>query len=281
MEIRTNVSGFNPHVTKPAFALPTRSCDTHMHILGPFDRFPLRVTKNLNPPEAALCDYRKVQIETGLSRFLVVQASSYGNDNSCALDAVARGNGNGRAVVAIDPDISDEELRSLHNAGARGVRLHNIVAGGVGLDKLEAIADRIRPLGWHVQLYVDASSLVELEPRVQKLDIPVVFDHMAHIDATSTLNDPGYAVLKRLLRSGAAWVKLSNALFPASGERATDLFKANPERVMWGSDWPHVAFSSGPTPDDGVLLNALADWLPKDRDREQVLALNPAALYFS
>jgi predicted TIM-barrel fold metal-dependent hydrolase len=280
VQIRTNLAGFNRYVTPPRFALPSNSCDSHMHIIGPFDRFPLRVTTMLNPPAGTAEDYCEMQARTGLARMVVVQPSSYGTDNECTLQAVEAAHGQARAVVVVDPDIGSDALKTLHRRGARGVRMQKVVAGGVSFDLLEDIAARIRPLGWHIQLFLDTPDIEELAPRLSRLDLPVVFDHMAHMNPDAGQCGPGYMALLRMLEEGIAWVKLSNAFFKASGERARDLFKANPKRAVWGSDWPHVSFSSGATPDDGQLLNDLAEWFPRAADREQILVTNADALYF-
>lgn len=167
----------------------------------------------------------------------------------------------------------------MHQRGARGVRAQMVAKGGLSFDALESVSARIASFGWHLQLYLDARDLPDLVGRLRRLPVPLVFDHMAHVLELSGTDEPGFRILLDLLAEGRAWVKLSNALFPPSRERARLLAQANPERILWGSDWPHVAHSDG-VPDDGALLDALADWFPDEQLRRKALVVNPDRLYF-
>lgn len=277
--LRTNSLGFRRDARPPRTAAPAGSCDCHMHIVGPFARYPLRETRTFVPPEATLDDYRATARTVGIDRMVIVQPSFFGTDNACTLDAAAAMEGRARAVVVVAPDATEDELRSMHGRGARGVRLQGVASGGLSLDSLEQVAARIRPLGWHVQLYLDSRRLPDLAERLRRLPVDVVFDHMAHVERASGVDEAGFRVLLDLLASGRAWVKLSNALFPASAERARRLIAANPERALWGSDWPHVAYGEDP-PEDGALLDALADWAGSEATRRRILVDNPSSLYF-
>ncbi len=157
--------------------------------------------------------------------------------------------------------------------------MNNVSTGGLTPELLQKTADRIRDLGWHIQLYVDATDLDALAPLLRTLDVPLVLDHMAHVKKENGTNTTGFQALKSLLADGLAWVKLSNALFAPSGSRASELYSANPERVLWGTDWPHAAYPEE-VPDDGVLIDDLRAWLPDEKSVEQVLVKNPATLYF-
>ena len=276
---RTNMHGFRREIRAPLVPLPDRACDTHMHIVGPFDRYPLRETRSLTPPESTLDDYRAVLARTGLQRNVIVQPIFFAKDNACTLDACVALAGDARAVVVVDPDVDEATLMAMHRQGARGIRIQRVVAGGASIEDIETLAAKIAPLGWHIQLFVDASDLADLRPTLAALPVDLVFDHMAHVARDSRIDHPGFATLLDLLDSGKAWVKLSNARFQPDAERARRLIAANAERVLWGSDWPHVAYQEE-VPDDGELLDRLAAWAPDDLTRRRILADNPDALYF-
>jgi predicted TIM-barrel fold metal-dependent hydrolase len=277
---KTNERGFRRIIRAPQQPLPPLACDTHMHIVGPFTDYPLRETRSLQPPEATLDDYRGVLRTTGLQRNVIVQPSFFAKDNACTLDAAQALGANARAVVVVDADVAAAQIAQMHACGARGVRLQRIVSGGASIDDLERIAERIGPFGWHIQLYLDASELPELASRLRSLPVDVVFDHMAHIHRGSGVDQSGFGVLLELLAAGRTWVKLSGARFVPDAARARRLIEANPERMLWGSDWPHVAYEED-VPDEGRLLDLLAEWAPDEALRRRILVDNPALLYFS
>ena len=278
--IRTNTLGFRRDLRPPRTGLPAGACDAHMHIVGPQASYPFTATRSLSPPEATWRDYRGTMRVLGLSRCVIVQASFYGADNRCTLDAVAESEGCARAVVVVAPDVTRDEIARMHAQGARGVRLQMVAKGGVDLGAMEPIAAQIAPFGWHLQLYLDAEELPALAARLRGLPVPLVFDHMAHVVRGNGLDSPGFRLLIDLLGEGRAWVKLSNALFTPSAERARRLVAANPERVLWGTDWPHVALGEDGVPDDAALVDDLAAWIPDPAVRRQALVTNPDALYF-
>jgi predicted TIM-barrel fold metal-dependent hydrolase len=215
----------------------------------------------------------------GLDRCVIVQPSFFAFDNACTLDSVGRSGNRARAIVVVKPDVAKADLEAMHHRGARGARAQTVVAGGMSFDAIEEISKRIAPFGWHLQLYLDARSLPDLVQRLRRLPVDVVFDHMAHIQPDSGMEEPGFVALLNLLADGKAWVKLSNALVPPSAERARRLVSENPERILWGSDWPHVAYLGAP-PDEGALINDLADWVPDVQMRHRILVSNPDRLYF-
>ncbi|HVF63077.1 MAG TPA: amidohydrolase family protein [Casimicrobiaceae bacterium] len=279
--IATNTLGFRREITQPRTRVPAGSCDSHMHIVGPQSKYPFAPVRSLSPPEASWQDYRRTASKLGLDRCVVVTPSFYGTDNRCTLDAVDGSGGRARAVVVVSPDVSSEEIARMHARGARGVRVQVISKGGIDFSTMEAVAERIAPFGWHLQLYLDAENLPPMLDRLHRLPVAVVFDHMAHVNQSNGTDGPGFRALLSLLDGARAWVKLSNALFPPSSARAAILARANPDRVLWGSDWPHVAHSDAGVPDDGALVDELAAWIPDEAARAKALVTNPATLYFA
>lgn len=250
-----------------------------MHIVGPLSRFPYRETRNLTPPEATWEDYRRVSVHLGLERCVIVQPSFYATDNGCTLDAVARSGGIARAVVVVGKDATRGELLALHRRGARAIRSQTISAGGLSLDDVKRLASPMRELGWHLELYVDEQDIPRISQQLKVLGVPIVFDHMAETQRKDRHDSDGFGELLRLLENGIAWVKLSSAHFEPSPDRARLLAKANPERILWGTDWPHVSYE-GSSPDDGQLLDAVAEWFADEHTRALAMSSNPAGLYF-
>jgi len=269
----------------PAWRAPEGACDAHFHIFGPYDRFPLDAKRPYTPPPATIPHYRSMAEKLGLTRAIVVQASVYGTDNAVTLDAVAQfGQEHARAVVVVD-DTAD--LAAMHAAGARGVRFNAVSGNGAPIEQLEALARRIAPLGWHIQIYSKGAAMLDLAPRLATLPVPVVLDHMAGAPAAEGPQGPVVEAALRLLETGQAWVKLSG--YRSSAAPWADLpplarryISAAPERCLWGTDWPHTQI---PSPqdmlDDAVLLDWFADWAPAPADRRRILVENPLKLYFA
>jgi predicted TIM-barrel fold metal-dependent hydrolase len=214
---------------------------------------------------------------------VVVQASIHGTDNRCTLDAVAALGAGYRAVVVVDESFDTAALREMDRAGTRGVRF-NLVSGGAAAEQLDAVARRIAPLGWHVQMFADADALAVLAPRLAALPVPVVIDHIGGARAVHGAAAPGFQALLRLLDGGRAWVKLCGYRASA-GPPYTDvtplaraLIAAAPERCVWGTDWPHPSLQRD-VPDDGELFDLLGEWAPDAATRQRILVDNPAALY--
>jgi len=263
------------------------ACDCHFHIFGAAARYPFTPRRDYTPPEASLDAYRAMAAQLGLERHVIVQPSVYGTDNSCTLDALAAlGREHSRAVVVLDETaIQDSELAAMTEAGVRGVRFNMVNAGGPSLDQLSAIARRIAPFGWHVQLFLQGQQISDMRSVLAQLATPVVIDHMGLVIPGSA----GYAqhldALRGLLGSGRAWVKLCGYRASAAGHPYHDvaplaraLLEAAPERCVWGTDWPHPGLQDQ-MPDDAHLFDLLAAWAPAEDVRRRVLVDNPAHLY--
>lgn len=273
-------------ITPPRIRASALACDCHIHILGPYARYPLGERRAYTPPEASLADYARVQAALGMERVVVVQPSVYGTDNRCTLDALAHfGRDRSRGIAVVDPAIGDAQLRTMHEAGIRGVRVNLVTAGGPPMEHLAQLAAKIAPLGWHTQVYVDGAQLETLAPVLRELPTDVVVDHMGQIPTAWGLDHPAVAALRALLDGGRAWVKLcayrsSSAGYPFldADPLAKLLVETAPERCVWGTDWPHPSFE-GTVPDDGELLDAAMRWATTPALRQRLLVENPAALY--
>jgi predicted TIM-barrel fold metal-dependent hydrolase len=278
--------GPNPFVSSPGFAVPAHACDTHAHVIGPADRFPMVARRSYTPPAATEAAYLGMLDSLGMARGVLVQISVYGTDNRCMVESLKAHPDRLRGVAVVAPDVGDDELEVLHAAGVRGIRINVLFGGGVAIDEMERLAARVAPLGWHIQLLIDARNLPELGPRMMKLPVEVVFDHMGHMPVSAGIVHPGFQWMLRLVQEGKAWVKLSGAYrisqagapFHDTVDFAQALVKAAPERCVWGSDWPHVSVE-GPMFNTGALLDLLPRWVPEAAVRNRILVDNPARLY--
>lgn len=282
-----NTQAPRAEIRAPHWRAPAGATDCHFHIFGPQARYKLNPGRAYTPLEASMADYARVADTLGLQRFVIVQASIYGTDNSCALDAVAQwGQQRARAVAVVDDGFDATNLRRLHAAGVRGVRFNAVTGNGTPLDQLSTLAARVAPLGWHIQLYLHGEVLPELAPRLAALPVPVVIDHLGQVAAAKGVAHPEFQALLRLIGSGRAWIKLCGYRASSTGypfhdvaPMARALIEAAPERCVWGTDWPHPNFF-GTMPDDGELFDLLGDWAPDEAARHRILVDNPAKLYW-
>lgn len=269
----------------PKLKAPAGSVDCHMHLYD--DRYAAAPGAKLLPPNASLDDYHPLQVLLGLHRLVIVTPSTYGTDNRCLLDGLARSQGQARGVAVIDRGITDAELQNLHKAGVRGIRF-NLSYGGADLADLESLAARVAELGWNVQVVAPGNQLVELEGRLQRLPARLVIDHMGHVPQPEGINSAAFGVIARLLDGERTWVKLSGPYIKSRsgppdyadvGAVARELVHRHSERLLWGSDWPHPTVAIGNKPDDGRIFDLLADWAPDDKVRTAILRDNPVSLY--
>lgn len=259
------------------------TCDCHAHVYGPPARYPARPGAAYTPPTSYLAEYQAMLSRVGLDRAVVVQPTVYA-DNAATADALTASGGRWRGVAKFTAGTRDADFASMDRLGFRGVRVHGI-GDANELAQLPKIAQTIAPFGWHIQLHADASRLADLEPLLVSLPVPVVLDHFARVDPAQGPEGAEMAVVRRLLGSGRSWLKLSgyylvsHQAFPYCDldPIATALIATRPDRLVWGSNWPHPLQDS--PPDEADLLALLGRWAP-DRDvREKILIRNPAELY--
>jgi 2-pyrone-4,6-dicarboxylate lactonase len=278
---------------RPLLQLPAGACDCHAHILGPAARHAYSPERVYTPPDCLLSDYQVMLNTVGIERAVLVQPSVYGRDNSVMLQALQSLQAQGKAwrgVAVVDPLIDNAALAALHSAGVRGVRV-NVVdvkpgAAAIKLDSLRGLAERIAPLGWHMEFLMHVNERPELDRELAGFPLDVVFGHLGYMKTSQGLAAPGFQALLRLLESGRAWVKLTGPYrISALGLPYADvtplahaLLQCAPRQVVWGSDWPHVMLK-GTMPNDGDLADLLSDWVPDAALRRQVLVDNPARLY--
>lgn len=286
----------DPNPRKPSFAPPPNSCDTHFHIFGPPEKFSFASTRQYTPPAAPLDHYLNMSAVIGIERGVVVQPSVHGLDNSVTLDAIEKSGGRFRGVARVDDKASPSDLKKLHEGGIRGVRFNLLdrPRGNIALDVFDRVVERIAEFGWSVDFHIDPKNLLEQEKRIRALKLPVVFDHIARVKPAEGLNQPAFQLLLDLVKKDRFWVKVSGAdkicNTGVSSYRglpyvevipfARAVIEAAPDRVIWGTDWPHSnIFVPGKTPNDGDLVDLLLEFAPDEKTRKKILVDNPAALY--
>ncbi|MCX6597915.1 MAG: amidohydrolase family protein [Acidobacteria bacterium] len=285
--------------TKPSFAVPAQACDCHTHIYGDPAQFPLSPGRSYTPEIATPKEMSALHRALAIERVVIVTPSVYGTDNSATLAGLKTRGGTARGIAVIDDKTTEDELNRLHRAGFRGIRLNLSNAGqndpAQGRARLEAAIARVAHRGWHIQMFTNLAVIAGIAELVQRSKVPIVFDHFGGAQLPQGTGQPGFDVLLSLVRGGQAYVKISLAganttLTREAKPLAEALIAANPERILWGTDWPHP--DSAPRPgrrptdvvpfnavDDGAILNQLPLWTPDPRVRRQILADNPARLY--
>jgi D-galactarolactone isomerase len=266
---------------------PPGTCDTHLHIYGTKEQYPVAPTAAAPPPFAPLEAYRKVMARIGIERAVIVQPSAYGFDNRCTMDAARALGPSARAVVLVKADTPEAELERLTREGARGVRFYMLAGTALSWDVLDGIAARVQPFGWHCQLQFDGRQFLEREAQLKRLPGTLVIDHTGKFLEPVRPDDASFKALLRFLESGRVWVKLS-APYETSktgapdyadvGVLASALIKAAPERMVWATNWPHPG-QQAKNPDEAVLLDTLRRWGADDAVRRKILVDNPAKLY--
>lgn len=267
---------------------PPGAWDTHAHVIGSPSVYPFAAGRHFDPPEATATSFIDLLDCLGLAYGVVVQASVHGTDNRLLTEALLRHRDRLRGVAVVDDRIREAELLQLAEAGVTGVRLLDIVGGGVGMAKLERLASICAEMGWHLQLGLKGESFPAYAQRISALPVPVVIDHMGWCPATHGAQTQAFQTVKGLVRDHGCWVKLSGAFRLSGGgvpwadtwPMARALVEAAPDRMLWGSDWPHVGlYDPAKRPDTGALIDWLADVVPEPEMQARILADNPAILY--
>ena len=276
---------------RPHVALPKGAIDTHVHVFEP--DYALSPDRGYNPPHSTLADLKHLHATLGIDRVVFTQPSVYGTDNSAILDAMTALNrempNRARAVVAITMDISDDELARLDAAGVRGVRLNTDNKGGmpVRFDQIGELEARIRPFSWHFEWLFPGKDIIELMPVLKSVKIPQSIGHFAYQPAKDTVKAPGFQALLGLMKDGNTWMKISGANRVSETDlppyddvtpMAHALIEASPERIMWGTDWPHPN-KYVVNPNDGDLVDWFGIWVPNQAMRQKILVDTPAKFY--
>jgi 2-pyrone-4,6-dicarboxylate lactonase len=282
----------DPAPRPPRSKFPPLACDCHAHICGPQGTYGYIAERIYTPPDALLTAYYRLLATLGCERAVLVQPSFHGTDNRAMLAAMQAAGATFRGVAVLGDDAGEREITALHEAGVRGARL-NIVdvktgKGELPLAHIERLADRIKAFGWHIEFLMHVDEFPDLDRVLARLPVDCVFGHLGYVRADKGTATPGFQALLRLLRAGRAWVKLTGPYRISTGPLphadthafAHALVAAAPDRLVWGSDWPHVKTEwTIPMPNDGELADLLEAWVPDEELRKRVLVDNPARLY--
>lgn len=272
----------------PKLKAPTNACDCHIHIYDPA-RFRMVPSRRVPPTDAAVPHYRLFQRRIGTARVVIVTPRNYATQNQVTVDAITQLGPNARGVAVLHPTVTDAELKQLHEAGVRGIRfsLSDPATAVVTLEMVEPLSKRVADLGWHVQFNVEGQQVVEWADLLRRLPSQMVFDHMGHPPLPEGIEHPSHRIIRGLVDRGRTWVKLSGAYsntkvgppYPEATKIAQAFVKAAPERMVWGSDWPHPSEPPDRKPNDAVLFDLLSEWAPDEATRHRILVENPVTLY--
>ncbi len=271
----------------PKLKAPPGACDCHHHIYDAM-RFPPKDPGPQFQPNGRVEEYRLLQRRIGTTRNVIVTPAAYVDNNSITLDAITRLGANARGVALLTTAVTDAELKRLTDGGVRGVRFsQNPPTVTSTFDMIEPLAKRVMAFGWHVQIYMPADRIAATEDLWNRLPNTLVFDHLGHLPEPQGIAHPAY-VIRRLIDKGKTWVKISGAYidtkvgpptYADSTKVAQAYVKAAPERMVWGSDWPHPGLPFDNKPNDAVLFDLLLQWAPNERERNRILVDNPQTLY--
>jgi predicted TIM-barrel fold metal-dependent hydrolase len=271
----------------PHTKMPPNATDCHHHIYD--SHYPMAPYAVLKPGDALISDYRLLQKRLGSTRNVIIQPSTYGVDNSLLVDALRQfGLKTTRGVAVVNTSVTDAELKELDTAGVRGIRFNMAPAGATTWDMVEPLTKRITPMGWHIQIQASAADILERKDLWNRVPCPVVFDHLGHVPEPEGVNHPVFGMIADLLHKDKGWVKLSGfyndtkigpPTYADSVAVAAGYVKQAPERLVWGSDWPHPTEKDDNKPDDAVLLDCFAKAVPNASTRKRILVDNAAKLY--
>jgi 2-pyrone-4,6-dicarboxylate lactonase len=270
---------------KPAFRLPPGACDAHCHVFGPAARFPYAANRRYTPEDAPKEALAALHAHLGVSRVVIVQASAHGSDNRAMVDAIAADPVNIRGVAIVDGSETDADLEALHRGGVRGVRFNFVrhLGGAPDPGVFHRVLGRIGPLGWHVVLHLDAADIEPLSEMIRGLRLPFVIDHMGRVDSSLGIAQPAFRALLELARMERCWIKVSGCErisrkpYDAAIPFARALVRAAPERVLWGTDFPHPNLAE--PADEADLVDLIPKFAESEAERHLLLVENPARLY--
>lgn len=278
----------DPNTRSPKYRPPAGACDSHCHIFGPGDRYPYAADRSYTPPDAPLSRFKELQAVLGLSRAVLVNASCHGTDNTVIVDAIAQSGGKYRGIANADDSFTDRDFQRLHDAGFRGVRFNFVkhLGGLPDMEEFRHVVERIQPLGWHLDLHFDAVDLPAFDDMLRHLPVPFIIDHMARVPTRDGLEQKPFQSLLALARNNdKCWVKISGSERISSGPPFTDavpfaqaLIAAAPDRILWGTDWPHPNIARY-MPNDGDLVDLIPLMMPDAATQQRVLVDNPHRLY--
>jgi predicted TIM-barrel fold metal-dependent hydrolase len=279
----------DPNPIKPKYVPPPGACDAHCHVFGPGAKFPYAPNRSYTPPDAPKEQLAALHKHLGFSRAVLVQASCHGIDNAAVVDALNSSQGAWRGVCMINDLVTDEELRTLHAAGVRGARFNFVahLGGAPDLRVIEAVVTRIKPMGWHLQVHLDAEDILTYRDFLLGLGIPFIIDHMGRVVAKNGLEQKPFELLLDLMKNERVWVKVSGSERVSSTGRpfhdaipyARALFAAAPGRVLWGTDYPHPNVKE--MPNDGEQVDLFARTFEDEVMRRKILIDNPNRLYWA
>ena len=278
----------DPNTHQPEFRPPPLACDAHCHIFGPAAKFPYAPDASYHPPDAPFEALQKLHKILGIERAVIVHASCHGPDMRATLDGIARSNGRYRGTAIIDETYGEREFQRMNDGGIRGVRFNFVqhLGGRPDMAFFQRTVGRVKEMGWHLILHLDAVDLVELDAMFKKIPVPMVIDHMGRVKAADGLDQPAFKVLLEWMRNDKFWVKVCGAERVSSkGPPFTDavpfarkLIEAAPERILWGTDWPHPNVGKH-MPNDGELVDLFPQMAPTPALQKKILVDNPARLY--
>lgn len=268
--------------------MPPGATDSHCHVFGPHDVFPYHPSSTYHPPDGPIEKLAELHSILGVERAVIVQASCHGPDNSAMINAIARNRDIYRGVCIADKDFIDEDFADLDSAGVCGVRFNFVahLGGTPDLDGMKNVLQRVAPLGWHLVIHVNAEDIIKFEDFYQQFDMPIVVDHMGRVPADAGLEQKAFLILKRFMQRENWWVKVCgseriSALGPPFHDAipyAKSLLEVAPDRVLWGTDWPHPNIKKW-MPNDGDLVDLVPMFAEDESLQRKVLVDNPARLY--
>ena len=278
----------DPNTKVPKFKAPPKSCDAHCHIFGPRDLFPYHPNSTYEPPDAGKDRLKQLHDILGIDRAVIVQASCHGPDNRAMIDAIASSGGAYRGVCIANKEFTDNNFQELHEGGVRGVRFNFVthLGGTPDLDVMKRILNQVKPLGWHLVIHVNAEDIIKFEDFFSQFDMQIIVDHMGRVPCDQGTQQQAFQILKEFMHRENWWVKVCGSErisregppFHDAIPFAKELITIAPDRILWGTDFPHPNISRW-MPNDGDLVDLVPLFAENEALQKKVLVDNPARLY--